>query len=782
MEGILFLVFLLLFLTALTPYLCNRYFLPELLKGLPFAEQSVRIDTISPWKLTGQLSVKSTDNSISLPRLEVHYSLPDLLKGKFQQVIISGLSIRLQLRNGVLTLPQLTSQKQETIQEPKTSTQRIFIEKILLQGCSLYLEDNKRRSTVLANGEVYSLTVPLQGDAIEDISGKLNLTGDIPATLDFSTKLSSANKAINLQLTLPQLANIQPFLPPSLQLSGYGKIKGKIHLSKSYTLQDYSITCELPGTTLQTGEIIVGSRQKKPFSLKVEGNTTEASFSAKDIHLLAPEQLAIDIRGEINFADYNTDGMASLYTPYSTTPLACTFSSKQKKNHRQIALAVKGEKLHIGDISLSQVRAATTAHIQEGKIKGKMSLAVNTLLLPPFKFSKLKVNLPFHAPPQKTADGKFSIAAIRYNSMVIGKVSGTLNQTTTGIKGKIDFHSPMIKDSQPRCKGKLTTTPLLLTTECHIPWGTLSSSNLPVFPSLNSELFFSGKIQAENKLNIDNKGMEGSIKLAIKDGFLQQGSSSITDLNTAITFPDINQIRSSPNQQLFIKNLSSGNIRAKNAKIRWQLEDSNTIFIEKAQMDWCGGKVEAASLRLSADNKELATTLYCDRLRLEEILGQFDIAKTSGNASLNGRLPIILNDQGIEIANGFLFSTPGKQGVIRFSSIREIRDSIPGVNTSPYIEYSLESLKDFAYNWVKLTFNSDQGNLLIKMELDGKPATPLPYRYKNGRMIPLDKGEKGKRGLQHPVQFNVNFHLPMQQMFRYGTGVQSVINTFKESF
>jgi hypothetical protein len=56
------------------------------------------------------------------------------------------------------------------------------------------------------------------------------------------------------------------------------------------------------------------------------------------------------------------------------------------------------------------------------------------------------------------------------------------------------------------------------------------------------------------------------------------------------------------------------------------------------------------------------------------------------------------------------------------------------------------------------------------MELDGKPRLPLPYGFKNGIMVETDQGS----GLQYPIRLDVNFRLPLAELFEVGQNLQSM--------
>ena len=83
----------------------------------------------------------------------------------------------------------------------------------------------------------------------------------------------------------------------------------------------------------------------------------------------------------------------------------------------------------------------------------------------------------------------------------------------------------------------------------------------------------------------------------------------------------------------------------------------------------------------------------------------------------------------------------------------------------------MDAWQNFSFNWTKLTFTTKGDELLLTLQLDGKPADPLPYDYKAGQMV---KGSKGA-GIQHPVRLDVNFSLPLRELFSYGKNIQSIM-------
>lgn len=170
---------------------------------------------------------------------------------------------------------------------------------------------------------------------------------------------------------------------------------------------------------------------------------------------------------------------------------------------------------------------------------------------------------------------------------------------------------------------------------------------------------------------------------------------------------------------------------------------------------------------------ELETTLYCDRLNFGQLLLQLGIQGAEGNGSLNGRLPLVVNEQGVFFDDGFLFSTPGENGILHFTNTKMLQSGMPDLEQAATLNYSMQALEDFTYDWSRLKFKSQKDKLTLTLELKGAPSSPLPFAFKNGQMVEDEKGS----GLQYPVRLDLNFNLPQEDIFRFGKNMQK----FKEN-
>jgi hypothetical protein len=208
------------------------------------------------------------------------------------------------------------------------------------------------------------------------------------------------------------------------------------------------------------------------------------------------------------------------------------------------------------------------------------------------------------------------------------------------------------------------------------------------------------------------------------------------------------------------------------------LESSQSLFIEKGRFKWCEGHVYTEALRLSLDGAYYDLVLYGDRLNLAMILEQFGVAKAQGSGTVNGRIPVRLGKGKIRFGNGFLFSTPGDGGTISLSGTEILTEGIPR-NTPQFaqLELAREALKDFHYEWAKITFSTEGDNLVLRMQLDGKPAKPLPFVYNKeiGSFIKTTK--EGQISIFRGIRLDVNFRLPLDKLLHYSHIFNSLMET-----
>jgi hypothetical protein len=269
--------------------------------------------------------------------------------------------------------------------------------------------------------------------------------------------------------------------------------------------------------------------------------------------------------------------------------------------------------------------------------------------------------------------------------------------------------------------------------------------------------------------------LSGNTALLLEEGVIEidGGKGLISGLNCSVDMQRLPEIVSSPSQLCTAESMTFGNIHFTDIEAAFRIDAPDTIFIEKSRARWCRGMLESTSLDLSLTDKKIETVFYCSRINFADLLNQFGLDQADGEGSVNGKLPVHFSASGVRFDDGFLFSTPGTGGIVKFSNTDMLRQGVGSVDAGGYLEYSMAAMEDFSYNWTKLSFNSAGEELLLTMQLDGKPRTPLPYKFKEGKIVNTAEGS----GMQYPIRLDVNFRLPLDDLFRVGQN----INTIREN-
>ena len=83
------------------------------------------------------------------------------------------------------------------------------------------------------------------------------------------------------------------------------------------------------------------------------------------------------------------------------------------------------------------------------------------------------------------------------------------------------------------------------------------------------------------------------------------------------------------------------------------------------------------------------------------------------------------------------------------------------------MELAREALKDYDYSWAKLNITSQGEELLLQMQMDGKPAKTLPFVYSKdiGGFMKVEADVKGSKF--QGIRLDVNFRLPLNKILQY---------------
>ncbi len=413
---------------------------------------------------------------------------------------------------------------------------------------------------------------------------------------------------------------------------------------------------------------------------------------------------------------------------------------------------------------------------QEGlRFDGTAAVTGGTLALPEsrVKVNGIRLSLPLAWPWQASPDqGTCALSSVRWDGRDMGSLKGLVQPRTEGLGFDVNFFSRPLPGLVLKITGD---SPFLSPKRPSIlSWSTRYRPAAPLdmgrFSPKARGMTADGTLKVNGRMSIGDDGIAGNARAALSDGRIEIKDKSIEldDIRLDLNFPDLPALRSAPEQALSIGRLTMGKIRIEDADIRFQIEPDAAVLVEKSRFRWCGGNVNAQSMRIAPEMTDIDLILYCDRLNLAELLDQLGAARAEGEGAVNGRIPIRLRKGRLQFDDGFLYSTPGDGGVIHVTGAQVMTAGIPQ-NTPQFaqIDLAVEALKSYEYAWAKLRINSEGENLRLQLQFDGKPTDALPFVYKQefGGFVRVAANHPGSRF--QGIRLDVNLGLPLDKILRY---------------
>ncbi|HHO48951.1 MAG TPA: hypothetical protein ENN06_10965 [Desulfobacteraceae bacterium] len=420
---------------------------------------------------------------------------------------------------------------------------------------------------------------------------------------------------------------------------------------------------------------------------------------------------------------------------------------------------------------------ASAVHSAEGRsVEGWFSAGDGGIALPArdIRIQGIHLSLPFFLPePAEAAAGDFRIDDMFFRQVRLGGLTATLEQRGRDFLLAGELNSPVLPDSPVRLATRAAISPdqapFLELSGVVAEAGFDLHSLAALHPQLE-EISGSGSLDLAADLAVDRCGVHGTLAVSLRDGRFEIPEAEVSLHDTAFTFalPALPRLESAPAQKL-----TFGTIRGKKAvlhdvTVAFQVESPESLFIEQISGKWSGGRVFTSGFRLRPDMREVEAALICDRLELAQILSQLGLAEAEGEGRMSGRIPILYSNQTIFVDDGFLFTTPGEKGNLRIRQSEYLETDVPrdAVRLTP-LHFAGAALGNFEYNWAKLYVNSEEENLLLMLQIDGKPKEKLPFRFDADRnmFVTLQEGETG--GMDQPIKLDVNFRVPVNELFLY---------------
>ncbi|MEE4240216.1 MAG: YdbH domain-containing protein [Desulfopila sp.] len=768
----------------LLPLAAEHAFIALAAPKIPFSHKEFEVSRISPWRLDGIFFLgREGENSLRIPRFELNYSPGGLMRGKIDSLLIDSAVVYLEQHEGKVQLRGIQRKNRPAAEQAGfvLPPLPVTVEKILLRNCRIvYQGPGNSYSTDVDSELLLSYQENESSRALlQAVEGHVAVRGNSALELDFSVEETETGYKAIFDAAAAELKEAVTRLFPAkdFETDGRGRLQLQLETEGLTKLSHYSAVFEVESFNLQRDDVVLGSSNgDNPVVLKAQGNLQEGEFHLEGLQLVRPEPCGFEIDGRYSLVDNNSIGMLRI-VPASTAAAIVLEYQARFGRETEIDYQLQGEPFILGDDlavekgfsghgSVHLLRDSFTA-VLIGAVP-RIDVKKRGVVLEDVSF---EMPLQYPQPPLGVVvPGNLFVGKISYQDLDIATLKASLQLFPEKVLLNAELRSPLYEELLLRCSASAAGV-RDLRLDCVMPEVIVDSAALPPKVSFPEELSAKGSIAAEGHFFVSGSRVSGKVQIEYSDMSVAYKTTLMEDISGKLVFDDLPALRSRPGQRLDIGKLEFGRIRMSDAEVYFRVDAADSIFIEKVKLNWCGGRVETAGVTVNRTMKNLDATLYCDRLRYVELLDQLGIGDAEGDGSLNGRLPVTISRQGIEFDNGFLFSTPGNSGIVRFRNTAQFRRGMAAMESSPYIDYSMDALENFSYNWTKLTFNTEKSELVLSLQLDGKPEKPLAYAFEGGKIVASSKG----RGLQHPIRLDVNFRLPLTELFRYGKNIQSIM-------
>ncbi len=444
-------------------------------------------------------------------------------------------------------------------------------------------------------------------------------------------------------------------------------------------------------------------------------------------------------------------------------------------NPDKLAVKTGGRQIGLGGLKLA-ITGTARPGMADLIVTGKtQSVSLGTL---PLQTGPISFTLPLAWPaPKRHTPGKLHISDLRYDKYKLGTIASQLRQEYMQLALGGTLYSQLLPDLQVKLAGQASVESRDASFTFDIPKYLLTTAFDPatLVPAAQG-VQVSGNLAVEGGLDIQDGVIESRLGAFLTGGTLsvtpepgeEKAGTRIEGIRLYFESPDLLNFRSAPAQLFSFEKLTAGPIQMGKGLVTFQLEPNNVVLVERLGFDWVGGHVASRAFRIVPGHEEYDVTLFCSRLRLSSLLKQLGLAEAEGEAALSGELPVSWKRGKISFNNGFLHSTPGQGGTIQVEAMQDLVSAIPkGTPERGQLELAQEAIKDFEYKWVRIKADTVGEDLLVRLSLDGKPASTLPFVYTKefGGFARVTGDMKGSNF--QGLRLDVNFSLPLDRILLY---------------
>ncbi len=734
--------------------------------GIPLEEFHIRNAGLFSADI-GPVQIGPKGAGIRLDNVRAEYSPAALKMKRVKSIVVHGIELGASYDGQILTLPllDLFPAGDAASSDAPNPVPVLPFDALVVKDSSFHLDYQGHHISIPFSGTLtpgeklnFSGVLRLRDQAVS-VSGELG-----PTMNDLSLHCETAD------FQLGSLADLLP-LPATgamdLDISAVLDLDEPDKLKASLEALVHQPECADLGVTFAEDSLLA-------VNATVTGREVELSFGPVALKEPYPTTFLVS---QVLVSQQAMNAAFTVETSGVTLP--CTVSAQRKgeqwdvellsDNSGSLRVETGGRSIHLAGLSFSLkgvVGNGMADMVVDTSSKG-MSLGQTGI-----RTGRVKLSLPVKWPaPKKHLPGTLSVSNIRHGKRKLGSVWARLRQEDMGVGFGGTLASELLPGLRVAFSGNASMEGRDATLKFKVPQYALPEGFDPagLVPALGG-IAFTGNLSVEGGVDVDEDGIESHLGMFLTNGSAVFGESGTAMRGIRVYFesPDLMNFHSSPAQMFAFDSLTANGITVEDGVVTFQLEPGGVTLVERGRFKWCDGFVESRAFRVVPGLDEYDVTLFCTNLKLTQLLHQLGLAKAKGDSALSGELPVTWKRGQISFNGGFLHSTPGEGGIIQVEAMEDLVDSIPkGTPQRGQLELARAAIKDFEYKWVRIKADTVGRDLLVRLSVDGRPVSTLPFVYKKefGGFAMVEGDVKGSNF--QGLRLDVNFSLPLDRILLY---------------
>lgn len=249
------------------------------------------------------------------------------------------------------------------------------------------------------------------------------------------------------------------------------------------------------------------------------------------------------------------------------------------------------------------------------------------------------------------------------------------------------------------------------------------------FPALRG-IGIDGNAGASAVLMLDRDGFRGYIECILEGVDVTfSGRSSVESLRGAllIRLPGLD---TPMHQKLAFEGGAVEGIPFGRGRLQLTGHLPESLFIEAAQVEWCGGLLRTHAVQVDFDDVVFDAVVYAENIELEQVVSLLKGFEGSAQGTLYGQLPVFIRNGQVRYRDGFLYNVPGRPGVLKLKDVQLLTEGVAGTREAyGNLQLAEKALRDLQFSLFKMDFAGDgmsDTRLTIQVAGDSRADRTLP--------------------------------------------------------